>query len=112
MVSAPSFSGLGALVVCAFVFATVVRCPGGLLAAGNFAVAAVLESASGSCWARVIGTKQQVRAATETRREVRTNATWRFIVYALCRLQVERRTTSPPGNRLRSHGASIRGGSA
>src|SRR5439155_16323755 len=59
MVSAPSFSGLGALVVCAFVFATVVRCPGGLLAAGNFAVAAVLESASGSCWARVIGTRSE-----------------------------------------------------
>src|SRR5437016_9761845 len=101
MVSALSFSGLGALVVSAFVSAAVVGCPGRLLAAGNFAAAAVLELVSGSCWARVIGTKQQVRAATETRREVRTNETWRFIGYPLCRFEVARRNTLPAGNRDR-----------
>src|SRR5215472_11276501 len=70
--------------VSAFASATGVGCPRRLLAAGNFAATAVLESESGSCWPRAIGTKQQrVRGTTERRTRWRSNEAWSFMVHPL-----------------------------
>src|SRR5215470_4761957 len=92
MVSAVSFSALGAFFEFALVSATGVADAVSLLAAGNL-FAAPSGLASESCCAQVRVAKQQkLRIAAEAKREVRRNADWSFIVCPQCEFEATCKT--------------------
>jgi hypothetical protein len=81
MVSAVSFSGLGAFFESPVVSAGGADGAASLFAAGNFLAAALFDSVSGSCCAQAhVAKQQEVRIAADAKREVRSNMDWSFIV--------------------------------